>query len=62
MDFKERKKVIDEIQRYLTVQNYRISAPYPYGHTLVQPWVKDYYPKVWGDSGRIRELMWLDKK
>jgi len=62
MDYGERKKVTDEIQRYLTVQNYRIPCPAGFGFTLVQPWVRDYYPKVWGDVGRIRELIWLDKK
>jgi peptide/nickel transport system substrate-binding protein len=62
MDYKERKKVVDDIQRYLSVQNYCISAPYPWSLILVQPWVRDYYPKVWGDRGRIWELIWLDKK
>jgi len=62
MDFKERKKVVDEIQRYLAVQLYRISAPYPDSLGLRQPWVKDYQSKAYGDSGRLYERVWLDKK
>ncbi len=62
LDFNERKKVIDEIQCYLSVQMYRIPAVHGHSITLVQPYVRNYAPRVYTDYGRRYEIIWLDKK
>jgi peptide/nickel transport system substrate-binding protein len=56
-----RKKVIDDIQRYLAERVYYVYTPYPKNLSSWAPWVKNYGPKNSFDRGAQLEVVWLDK-
>jgi peptide/nickel transport system substrate-binding protein len=61
IDKKERKKIIDDIQRHCAEQVYYIYTPYPKNVASWTPWVKDYAPKNCFDRGTQLEKVWIDK-
>jgi peptide/nickel transport system substrate-binding protein len=56
-----RKKVIDDIQRYIAERVYYVYTPYPKNVSSWTPWVKNYGPKNSFDRGAQLEVVWLDK-
>ena len=57
-----RKKVIDDIQRYLAERMYYVYTPYPKNVSSWAPRVKNYGPKNSFDRGAQLEVVWLDGK
>ena len=57
----ERKKILDEMQLYIAEMAYRIMHPQGFSHYAYHPWVKDFWRKTHGDSGRVAERIWLDR-
>jgi ABC-type transport system substrate-binding protein len=63
LDKTERKKLIDDIQRYLAEQEYYVQGPVGNVTIATQPWVKGFYYET--DYGRAAEYLtkvWLDNK
>ncbi len=63
LDRMERKKLIDEIQRYLAEQMYYVPGTTGDLAVAIQPWVKDFFLET--DFGRGAEFgtkLWLDNK
>lgn len=63
LDKAERKKIIDDIQRYLAEQEYYVMGPVGNVTIATQPWVKGFYYET--DYGRAAEYLtkvWLDNK
>ena len=56
-----RKKVIDDIQRYISARVYYVYTPYPKNVSSWTPWVKNYGPKNSFDRGAQLEVVWLAK-
>jgi len=55
-----RKKVIDDIQRYIAERVYYIYTPYPKNVASWTPRVKNYGPKNSFDRGAQLEVVWLE--
>ena len=51
----ERKKLIDETQRYLISQAYNVQSPQGTSSAAWQPWLKGYKPKGGYDRGTLYE-------
>ncbi len=56
-----RKKILDDIQRYVADQVYYVFTPYPKNVSSWTPWVKNYQPKNSFDRGAQLEVVWIDR-
>ncbi len=55
-----RKKVIDDVQRYIAERVYYVYTPYPKNVSSWTPRVRNYGPKNSFDRGAQLEVVWLD--
>jgi len=63
LDKTERKKIIDDIQKYLAVQCYYVNQPGGYGVGAWHPWVRHYGQKVGcTDYGSRFTRVWVDQR
>jgi ABC-type transport system substrate-binding protein len=60
-DPEERKKIIDDIQRYLAEQSYYVFPPTATSIAVWQAWIHNYAPKSGYDLGRQLEEIWIDE-
>ncbi len=62
-DKKERKKIIDDIQRYLGEKQYYVTGTVGVLNYATQPWVKNgYYTNDYGSIAMYATSAWLDNK
>ena len=63
LDKADRKKQIDEIQRYLAVKQYFTFGTVGFVYSVTQPWVKKaYYTNDYGNVPQLAAQVWLDNK
>ena len=59
VDRAERMKLVQEIQKYIAAEVYRIFLPLETYIGSSQPWVKDFVPSEHYDIGKVHEHVWL---